>query len=163
LVRLRRTDPTKIEPLWHSQYAIHKSWFDASSSPYSLYLHLPPVVAVLSYLLDTPWVLSLSIVATTLLGFLLTLPVWEQVVQAIVTHPAVWVNWPQWGRFVHAALPLKLLLGQMAWKALARLFGGTYQRIRTYLMEWECQWWEQAIPLTLIEDDRRSTTMRPRR
>jgi hypothetical protein len=151
LVRLRRTDPTKVEPLWHSQYAIHKSWFDAHSSPYSLYMSLPPPVVLLSYLLDTPWVLGLCITGASLLFFVLTLPVWEELALLFMTHPFVWINWPQWGRFVHAALPLKILLGQMAWKGMARVFGSIYNRIRTYLIECECQAWERAIPLTVME------------
>mmetsp|Transcript_5354 Transcript_5354/g.5873 ORF Transcript_5354/g.5873 Transcript_5354/m.5873 type:complete len:142 (+) Transcript_5354:724-1149(+) len=31
LNRLRRTDPSKVEPMWHSQYAILKSWFSDES------------------------------------------------------------------------------------------------------------------------------------
>jgi len=155
LNRLRRTDPTKVEPLWHSKFAILKTWFH-SDSPYSLYTHLNPIGTLLTFLLDAPIFLAAVVVLTATTGFLVTLPVWEKFLQIFLTHPLLWAQWPQWGRFVHAALPLKLLLGQMAWKGFATVFGNVYGRVRDALIEWECQIWEDCIPLTILEDNEES-------
>jgi len=153
LNRLRRTDPTKVEPLWHSQYHILSNWF-APSSPYSLYTHLTLFPGtVLSLLLDAPVILASVLVLSLVLALLLTLPVWEGMLQTIMTSPTLWLQWPNWGRFVHAALPLKLLLGQLAWKVVATGFGQLYSKLRTQLVEWECQILEDCIPLTIVEDE----------
>jgi hypothetical protein len=150
LNRLRRTDPTKVEPLWHSQYSILKTWLSPADT-FSLYNYLTPGGTLLSFILDAPVVLASCMLVTGLLGLLVTLPFWEGLVQTILTHPLVWTSWPNWGRFVHAALPLKLLLGQLAWRGMATVFGRIYAQIRDRLIEWECQIWEECIPLTILE------------
>ncbi|GKY97693.1 hypothetical protein MPSEU_000728000 [Mayamaea pseudoterrestris] len=155
LNRLRRNDPTKVDPLWHSQYAILRTWFRPDSQ-FSLYNHLTPLGTLLSLLLDAPVVLAAVMAGTIFIALLLTLPLWEKLLSAALTSRFLWIQWPSWGRFVHAALPLKLLLGQMAYKALAVSFYNVYNRIRTQLIEWECQIWQDCIPLTIIppsEDD----------
>ena len=156
LNRLRRTDPTKIEPLWHSQYAILSSWFHPDHL-FSLYTYMSPIGTLLAFLLDSPVLLGTAICFTTTIAFLITMPVWEKIFQAILTHPFIWLQWHQWGRFVHAALPLKLLLGQMAWKGVSSLFLGFYNRLRTQLIEWECQILEDCLPLTVLEENPDST------
>jgi hypothetical protein len=153
LNRLRRTDPTKVEPLWHSQYSILKTWLHPSDK-YSLYNYLTPAGTILSYVLDSPYVLAVCIVLVGLIGLLATLPFWEAVIQTVLTHPFVWIQWPQWGRFVHAALPLKLLLGQLAYRGMADVFGKIHGTVRDHLIEWECQMWEDCIPLTILEGTR---------
>jgi hypothetical protein len=150
LNRLRRTDPTKVEPLWHSQCSILKTWLHPSDK-YSLYNYLTPAGTILSYVLDSPYVLAACMVLTGLIGLLLTLPFWEAVIQTVLTHPFIWIQWPQWGRFVHAALPLKLLLGQLAYRGMADIFGKVHGTVRDQLIEWECQMWEDSIPLTILE------------
>jgi hypothetical protein len=150
LNRLRRTDPTKVEPLWHSQYSILKTWLHPSDK-YSLYNYLTPAGTLLSFILDTPIVLATCMLIVGLLGLLATLPFWEAVVQTVLMHPLVWTSWPNWGRFVHAALPLKLLLGQLAWRGMATIFFSIYTNIRDRLIEWECQIWEDCMPLTILE------------
>jgi hypothetical protein len=152
LNRLRRSDPTKIEPLWHSQYAILSSWF-APESQYSLYSHLSPLGTALSLLLDVPWLLGTLIAAALLLALLLTLPAWEVALTTLLTSKFLWIQWPNWARFVHAAFPLKLLLGQMAWKALTVAFQRLYNEIRTLLVELECKLWQESIPLTILEGE----------
>lgn len=152
LNRLRRTDPSKIEPLWHSQYAILRSWL-SPSSPYSLYTHLSPPAALLSFLLDAPILLGLAMTLVMAIGLLMTLPVWERLLQAFLTSRFLWLQWPNWGRFVHAALPLKILLGQMAYKFLADGFGRVHGRLRSALIEMECRNLEASVPLTILEDD----------
>jgi hypothetical protein len=152
LNRLRRTDPSKVEPLWHSQYSILTSWLNPNHV-YSLYTYLTPWGALLSFLLDTPILLATTLMLTTFMAILITLPLWEMVAQTFLTSNVLWANWPQWGRFMHAALPLKLLLGQMAWKGLASIFAAVYGRIRQVLIEWECQVWENCVPLTILDDN----------
>jgi hypothetical protein len=149
LNRLRRNDPTKVDVLWHSKYAILRTWFRPDSQ-YSLYNHLTPMGTLLAVLLDAPLVLAAVMLGTIVTALLVTLPVWEKLVTAVLTSRLLWMQWPSWGRFVHAALPLKLLLGQMAWKALMISFGNLYHRIRTQLVEWECQIWQDCIPLTIM-------------
>ncbi|GAX23779.1 hypothetical protein FisN_12Hh357 [Fistulifera solaris] len=151
LNRLRRNDPTKVEPLWHSQYNILQTWFHPNKSPYSLYTHLSPVGTFLSCLLDAPLLLGATIILACTFLFLATFPFWEWLIKRILTSHIMWINYHQWARFTRAALPLKLLLGQMAWKGLANVFGQIYGKIRTYLVEIECQQLEQAIPLTIVE------------
>jgi hypothetical protein len=153
LNRLRRTDPTKVEPLWHSQYSILKTWLHPSDK-YSLYNYLTPAGTILSYVLDSPYVLAACMVLTGLVGLLATLPFWEAVIQTVLTHPFIWIQWPQWGRFVHAALPLKLLLGQLAYRGMADVFGKIHGTVRDQLIEMECQMWEDCIPLTILEGTR---------
>ena len=149
LNRLRRNDPTKVEPLWHSQYKILQGWFHPSQA-YSLYTHLSPAGTLLACLLDAPWLLGLCMGGVFLTALLVTLPVWEGLVKWFLTSPLLWNQWHQWGRFLHAALPLKLLLGQMAWKFLANVFGMVYGKIRGQLVEWECQMLEACTPLTIL-------------
>jgi len=150
LNRLRRTDPTKVEPLWHSQYAVLQSWMNPDSS-YSLYTHLSPIGTLLSFLLDAPALLGAAMIVVIATALLLTFPIWEVALQQLLTSQFLWMSWPNWARFVHAALPLKLLLGQMGWKFIAVGFGKVYHRIRDQLVECECQMWQNSIPLTILE------------
>ena len=153
LNRLRRNDPTKVEPLWHSQYHILKTWFHPNKSPYSLYTHLTPVGTFLSCLLDAPFLLGACMLLLGVGSFLLTFPFWEGLLKVFLMSKPLWMNWHQWGRFVHAALPLKLLLGQLAFKGLVHVFSHhVYRRVRDRLVEWECQILESCVPLTILED-----------
>jgi hypothetical protein len=152
LNRLRRNDPTKVEPLWHSQYAILKTWF-APDHPYSLYNHLSFKGTALSLLLDRPVIMASVMTVVTILLFLLTLPFWEGVLTTLLTSQVLWMQWPQWGRFLHAALPLQLMMAQMAWKALAQATSLAYAQVRQQLIEWECEIWEECIPLTILEGE----------
>mmetsp|Transcript_20712 Transcript_20712/g.26733 ORF Transcript_20712/g.26733 Transcript_20712/m.26733 type:complete len:333 (-) Transcript_20712:122-1120(-) len=150
LNRLRRTDPSKVEPLWHSQYSILQAWFNPNS-PHSLYTYLSPRAALLSFVLDAPMALGAALALTIVTLFLLTLPLWEAILTNFLTSSFLWLQWPNWGRFVHAAFPLKLLLGQMAWKAVASALGRLHGQVRSDLIELECQLWEDCIPRTIIE------------
>jgi hypothetical protein len=151
LNRLRRNDPTKIEPLWHSKYNILSTWF-SSTSAFSMYTHLSAGGALLSCLLDAPLLLATTVVVLLSVAFLLTLPVWETILRLTLTSPLVWMQWHQWARFVHAAFPLKLLLGQLAFKGVASLFGRLLNDVRGRLVELECQILEKCVPLTILED-----------
>ena len=150
LNRLRRNDPSKVEPLWHSQYHILSTWLSPAHK-YSFYTHLDPVGTGLALLLDAPRLLDLAIIGMLLVAFLITMPLWESLIQTIVCSSLLWQYWPQWGRFLHAALPLQLLLVQMAMKGVGKIWGKLYGNIRTQLVEWECRILEDCTPLTILE------------
>jgi hypothetical protein len=150
LNRLRRTDPTKVEPLWHNQYAILQSWF-GDDSEYSMLQHVGVQGLFITLLLDTARGLLLKtlLVAGILSVVIVFMPILEFLVNRILTSGFFWLKWPTWGRIVHAALPLKLLLGQMAWKFLANSFGKLENRVRDYIVDVECAILEESIPLTV--------------
>jgi hypothetical protein len=150
LNRLRRTDITKVEPMWHSQYAILESWFDPESQ-YSLLQHVGIQGFLLNSLLQgLPIVLGLSLCVLAII----CMPILEYIVNRIVVSGFLWSRWHQWSRFVHAALPLKLLLGQMAYQSVASAFGKLLSIVKDRLVEIECQILEQNIPLTVgVPDD----------
>lgn len=150
LNRLRRNDPTKVEPLWHSQYSILATWLNPESE-YSMYHHLNPAGALLSFLLDSPIVLIGGMMMVLITVFLVTMPFWESLLSTFLASSMLWLQWPNWGRFLHAALPFKLLLGQMAYKFVAFLLGKVYSDLRQRLVELECQMWEECMPLTILE------------
>ena len=173
LVRLRRTDPSKVEPLWHNQFAIFDSWFKTGSksssssssssgrktknqkailqSSFSMYNHLPWQGHILALLLDFPLILNVVVMAT--IGFVLavTRPVWESMLMLMLTSQFLWKRWPSWARFLHAAFPFKLLMGQMTWKALAEGFSKIKGIVRDHLIDMESRIWEECIPLTIVE------------
>lgn len=147
LNRLRRDDPTKVEPMWHSQYAILQSWFHGESQ-YSLLQHVGIHGFLLNALLQG---IRLHVTLGLALGVLaiLCMPILEYFVNRFLCGGFLWIRWHQWSRFVHAALPLKLLLGQMAFKFVASLFDKLLTIVKDRLVELECQILEQHIPLTV--------------
>jgi hypothetical protein len=150
LNRLRRTDPTKVEPMWHSQYAILSSWF-GDDSEFSLLQHVGIKGLFISLLLDTGrGALLKSILVLGILSILIVfMPIIEFIVTRVLVSGMFWLRWPTWGRFVHAALPLKLLLGQLGWKFFATSFGKLESRVRDYIVDMECAILEESIPLTV--------------
>mmetsp|Transcript_10826 Transcript_10826/g.15949 ORF Transcript_10826/g.15949 Transcript_10826/m.15949 type:complete len:351 (-) Transcript_10826:1281-2333(-) len=148
LNRLRRTDPTKVEPMWHSQYSISKAWF-GDSSEYCILQHCDAKGIFLSFLLDQGVVLKALLAFTFLFGAIIFLPLIEFTLSRFLVSSAVWSSWHNWARVVHAALPLKLLLGQIGWKGLAKTLGKLEQRVRDTLIELECVNLEERIPLTV--------------
>jgi hypothetical protein len=151
LNRLRRTDPTKVEPLWHNQYAILSTWFQPGHA-YSLSSHLPLFPGqVLSLVLDRPLILTAALTLTLVLTVLATWPLWEQAARLLLTSRILWRYYSSWYRIAHAAMPLKLLLAQMAMRLVQTQFGALQSTIRTYLMEWECRLLQDHLPLTILE------------
>jgi hypothetical protein len=150
LNRLRRTDPTKVEPMWHNQYAILSSWF-GDDSEFSMLQHVGIKGFLITMLLDTARGLFLkSVLVAGILSMLIVfMPVLEFFVNRAFTSGFFWLRWPTWGRIVHAALPLKLLLGQLAWKFLANSFGKLESRVRDAIVDMECAILEESIPLTV--------------
>jgi len=155
LNRLRRTDPTKVEPMWHSQYSILHSWF-SESSPYSLLQHVDlRGYLVSTLLLDLGGGLmlrTLLVLGVFLLGVLM-LPVGEYVVGRLLVSRGLWVRWASWSRFVHAALPMRLILGQMLYRTLAGGFMSLEGAVRETVVELECRILEECVPLTVGDGD----------
>jgi len=163
LNRLRRTDPTKVEPMWHSKYAILKSWFNDESSNYCILQQCGLEGIALAIVLNNPQkslVLKSLLVITMSWMILLLLPVWNFVVNRFFVSSTVWMNWKNWARFVHAPFPLKLYLAQLTWKGLAKIFNDIEKRVRDFLIELECTVLEERMSLTIgpgsevvVEDD----------
>jgi hypothetical protein len=148
LNRLRRQDPTKVEPMWHSKYAILNSWFDDPESDYSFLPHVGFQGFVLNALLQgirLPIVVGLSI---TIL-MIIFLPVLEYFVNRLLVSSFLWSQWTKWYRFVHAALPLKLFLGQMMYGYLSKALSALTKHVKDVLVEMECTLLEQCLPLTV--------------
>jgi hypothetical protein len=151
LNRLRRTDPSKVEPMWHSQYSILKSWF-SDESPYSILQYVGFKGFVIStLLLDLANGLILkSLLAFSILSVLMILmPLLDFMIGRVLVSSTMWMKWQSWGRFVHAALPLKILIGQMAYKFVAGSFGRAYGVVRDYVVEMECMILEECMPVTI--------------
>jgi len=148
LNRLRRQDPTKVEPMWHSKYAILKSWFDDPESDYSFLPHVGFQGFVLNALLQgvrLPIVVGLSLTILTIVF----LPVLEYFVNRLLVSSFLWSQWTRWYRFVHAALPLKLFLGQMIYGYLSKALSALTRHVKDILVEQECALLEQCLPLTV--------------
>jgi hypothetical protein len=153
LNQLRRADPTKVNPLWNNQYNVLDGWF-GETSKYSVYRHLPPAFALgVSGLLDRPWLLQTVFGLTVVFGMIFTLPAWRILGPQLLQMPLLWQTWSHWYRFVHAALPLKLIMFQYALYYGGEAAKSIYSQIRDYLVEWECRMLEDCLPLTVIEGD----------
>jgi len=154
LNRLRRTDPTKVEPMWHSRYSILKSWF-ADESEFSMLQHVGVKgFLVSSVLLDGGNGLVLrSLLIMTVLSVIITLmPLLEFIVGRIIVSAPFWAQWTTWGRVVRAGFPLKLLLGQLAWKGVATTFSKLENNVREYIVDMECEILQESVPLTVGVD-----------
>jgi hypothetical protein len=136
--------------MWHSQYAILSSWF-GDDSEFSLLQHVGIKGLFITLLLDTArGALLKSVLVVGILSVLiLFMPMIEFIVTRVLVSGMFWLRWPTWGRFVHAALPLKLLLGQLGWKFFASSFGKLESRVRDYIVDMECAILEESIPLTV--------------
>mmetsp|Transcript_5201 Transcript_5201/g.9460 ORF Transcript_5201/g.9460 Transcript_5201/m.9460 type:complete len:458 (+) Transcript_5201:115-1488(+) len=155
LNRLRRIDPTKVEPMWHSRYSILHSWF-SDHSEYSLLQHVGiKGFLVSSVLLDgmNGMVLKSLLILSILTVFVALMPVLEYIVGRILVSAPFWSQWTTWGRVVRAGFPLKLLLGQLVWKGVASGFGKLEGRVRDYVVDLECEILEESVPLTVGVDE----------
>ncbi|KAL9187964.1 hypothetical protein ACHAXT_006342 [Thalassiosira profunda] len=151
LNRLRRTDPTKVEPMWHSRYAILQSWF-SDASEFSLLQHVGPKgFFVSSVLLDggNGMALRALLILSVLSAIILFMPLLEYIVGRILVSAPFWGQWATWGRIVRAGFPLKLLLGQLAWKGVAKCFGKLESEVREYIVDLECEILEESVPVTV--------------
>lgn len=152
LNRMRREDRTKVDGLWHRKYAVLDSWFD-SKSPYSFVRHAPMNVAIVSAVLDAPGSLLFALVFSFLVLAWCTMSIQATVIQFVLTRPVVWTNWPSWGRFLHAPLPLKMLIMDYAWKGIKTILRFALMHVRSALIDYECRAIEEYLPLTILDED----------
>lgn len=151
LNRLRRTDPTKVEPMWHSRYSILKSWF-SDDSEFSLLQHVGlKGFFISSVLLDggNGMVLRSLLIASVLSVLLLLMPILEWVVGRVLVSAQFWSQWLTWGRIARAGFPLKLLIGQLVWKGVASSFSKMENAVREYIVDLECEILEECVPVTV--------------
>jgi len=151
LNRLRRTDPTKVEPMWHSRYSILRSWF-SDESEFSMLQHVGVKGFVISsVLLDggNGLVLRSLLIMTVMSAIITLMPLLEFIVQRIIVSAPFWAQWQTWGRIVRAGFPLKLLIGQLAWKGVATAFTKLENDIREHIVDMECGILEESVPLTV--------------
>ncbi|KAL7478110.1 hypothetical protein ACHAW6_003891 [Cyclotella cf. meneghiniana] len=154
LNRLRRTDPTKVEPMWHSRYAILNSWF-SDASEYSILQHIGiKGFLISSVLLDggNGMVLRLVLISLVLSVLVLFMPLFEYIVGRILVSAPFWAQWQTWGRIARAGFPLKLLLGQLAWKGMVSCFSKMESKVRDYFVDLECEILEESVPLTVVQE-----------
>jgi hypothetical protein len=147
LNRLRRTDPTKVEPMWHSQYDILKCWFDTESE-YSILQHVGVQGFLLNALLQG-FRLHVALALSLLVTSILFMPILEYMVNRFLVSGLLWSKWTTWGRFVHGPLPLRLLIVQYLYKQMVSLFLKLVGVVKERLVEVECLILEQRIPLTV--------------
>lgn len=164
LNRLRRTDPTKVEPMWHSRYSILQSWF-SDESEFSLLQHVGlQGFFISSVLLDgaNGMVLRSLLIVSVLSVFLLLMPFLEYVVGRILVSAPFWAQWMTWGRIARAGFPLKLLIGQLVWKGVASSFSKMENAVREYIVDLECDILEECVPVTVgvgADDDADESAM----
>lgn len=150
LNRLRRDDPSKVEPMWSDKYAVLTSWFSPCSR-YSLLQHVGTKGVLLNTLLDGN---RLSLVAGMILiaATVVFMPVIEYICNRILVSGILWMKWPSWGRYVHIGLPFKLLIAQIVLGYVSKGFSSLVLMIKDKLVDLECRILEETIPLTLGVD-----------
>jgi len=152
LNRLRRTDPTKVEPMWHSQYSILKSWF-SEESPYSLFQHVGIKGFLVSTLLldagNGLFLKGLVVGMMWMMWGLFLYPIVEFGMNRFLVSGLFWSFYGHWSKIAHAAFPLKLLLAQMGWKFAVGKLDALTNFVRDYIVELECQILEEHIPITV--------------
>mmetsp|Transcript_41796 Transcript_41796/g.75244 ORF Transcript_41796/g.75244 Transcript_41796/m.75244 type:complete len:368 (-) Transcript_41796:135-1238(-) len=151
LNRLRRTDPTKVEPMWHSRYSILQSWF-SDASEFSMLQHVGVKgFFISSVLLDgaNGMVLRSLLILSVVSALILLMPLIEYIVGRIIVSAPFWAQWMTWGRIARAGFPLKLLLGQLAWKGVASCFAKVENEVREYIVDMECEILEESVPVTV--------------
>jgi hypothetical protein len=124
LNRLRRTDASKVEPMWHSQYSILHSWF-SEQSQYCILQHVGIKGFIISsVLLDgmNGLVLRTLLLLSSITVLIILQPIIEYVVCRILVSTTFWSQWTMWSRILRAGFPLKLLLIQMLWKGIVSGF-----------------------------------------
>lgn len=155
LNRLRRTDPSKVEPMWHGNYAILRAWFtDDDLSVFSLFPYAGWRGFLVSSVLLHGNVLRASLwTVTTLATMSLIRPVWSKLINRVLVGGLFWSFYDTWSKVFHAAFPLKLLLGQMLIKTITNKFLALEDWVRNYVVEWECQILEECVPITVWDED----------
>ena len=153
LNRLRRNDPSKVNPMWSDRYAILSSWFSPDSR-YSLLQHVGPKGVVLSTILDGSR-LPLLVFLGLVVAVVQLLPIIEILANRFLVSSFLWTKWLNWYRYVHVGLPMKLLILQIVYSYLAKGFVALVSFIKVKLVDLECKILEETIPLTVGEGSER--------
>jgi hypothetical protein len=152
LNRLRRDDPSKVESMWNNQYAILSSWF-GTSSRYTLLQHVGVKGVLLNTLLQGN-TLSIVVGIVLIVCTIICMPIIQYIVGRFLVSGYLWMKWPSWSRFVHVGLPFKLLMIQLLFNQLNKVFGRIISAVKERLVNLECRILEETIPLTVgVPDD----------
>ena len=152
LNRLRRDDPSKVESMWNNQYAILSSWF-GTSSRYTLLQHVGVKGVLLNALLQGN-ALSTVVGIVLIVCTIICMPIIQYIVGRFLVSGYLWMKWPSWSRFVHVGLPFKLLMIQLLFNQLNKVFGRIIAAVKERLVNLECRILEETIPLTVgVPDD----------
>ena len=152
LNRLRRDDPSKVESMWNNQYAILSSWF-GTSSRYTLLQHVGVKGVLLNTLLQGN-TLSTVVGIVLIVCTIICMPIIQYIVGRFLVSGYLWMKWPSWSRFVHVGLPFKLLMIQLLFNQLNKVFGRIIAAVKERLVNLECRILEETIPLTVgVPDD----------
>jgi len=147
LNRLRRDDPSKVESMWNNQYAILSSWF-GTSSRYTLLQHVGVKGVLLNALLQGN-ALSTVVGIVLIVCTIICMPIIQYIVGRFLVSGYLWMKWPSWSRFVHVGLPFKLLMIQLLFNQLNKVFGRIISAVKERLVNLECRILEETIPLTV--------------
>mmetsp|Transcript_34444 Transcript_34444/g.79637 ORF Transcript_34444/g.79637 Transcript_34444/m.79637 type:complete len:369 (-) Transcript_34444:310-1416(-) len=148
LNRLRRTDPTKVEPMWHNRYGILSSWF--ADTEYSLLQYVGLRGWLVSTLLDAGNGMVLRGILLSALSacFVALGPAISAVLNRLATSGMFWASYPRWSRVIFGPLPLQLMVVQFLWKKAAEGFEGLVGVVREAVVDLECSILEDCIPVT---------------
>jgi hypothetical protein len=141
--------------MWHSRYAILQSWF-SDNSEYSILQHIGIKGFFISSVLLDGWngmVLRLVLISAALSLLNLFMPALEYFVGRMLCCAPFWSQWQTWGRIARAGFPLKLLLGQLAWKGVVSAYSKVEGKVRDYFVDLECEILEESVPLTVGPDN----------
>jgi hypothetical protein len=111
---------------------------------------------LVSTLLDRGMTLRGVLIGVVLSVLALFMPLIEHLVGRILVSAVFWSQWRTWGRIARAGFPLKLLLGQLAWKGIVSMFSKLEESVREYFVDLECEILEESVPLTVgveIDDE----------
>jgi len=151
LNRLRRTDASKVEPMWHGRYSILDGWF-GENSRYCMLQHVGMKgFVVSSVLLDggNGLILRSLLLLSAVTTLIILRPIIEYTVSRILVSTAFWSQWTMWSRILRAGFPLKLLLIQMIWKGVSSCFTLVVSTVREYIVDMECEILEECVPITV--------------
>lgn len=153
LNRLRRTDPSKVEPMWHGRYAVLGAWFGSEDdSPHVLSRFAGWQGFLVSDLLLNAGALRALLVVAFAAALGTSLPVLAYAVNRLTTSGLFWSRYDAWSRFWHAAFPLKLMLAQTLYGLAASRFAATEAAVRNRVVEWECRLLEESVPVTVTDE-----------
>ena len=151
LNRLRRTDASKVEPMWHGKYSILDGWF-GENSRYCMLQHVGVKGFVISSILldgGNGSILRSLLLLSAVTTLMILRPIIEYIVCRILVSTAFWSQWTVWSRILRAGFPLKLLLMQMIWKGVSSCFSHVESTVREYIVDMECEILEECVPITV--------------